>query len=100
MRLRAIQEVWYAGRARLPGDEFDCADEDFIKILSAADLPGGQKVAKILEKTVPPALATPKVTSESLFEQQQSAEPQQSAEEDKQPARRRYYRRRDMTAGE
>ena len=101
MRLKAIQEVWYAGRARHPGDEFDCDDGDFCKILSAHDLPGGQKVVKVESAPRPPVVAPeppPPVEQpvENLFDKQ--AEAEESG--DKPVSRRRFYKRRDMRAEE
>jgi len=101
MRLKAIQEVWYAGRARHPGDEFDCDDGDFCRILSASDLPGGQKVMKVESLPPAPVEATPEPplveqSVENLFDKQAEAE----ESNDKPVSRRRFYKRRDMRAEE
>lgn len=87
MRLIAVKEVWYDGRTRYLGDEFEASDMD-ARILTAVDIPGGPK-ARPAGKRIEP---TPKSVVEAR---------DMTAEEETQtdkPQRRRIYQRRDLTA--
>lgn len=98
MRLIAIQEMWYAGRTRNPGDEFECPESD-ARFFTATDLPGGQKarVKPEVKRGRPP---NPKPEPE----QPPAVETRDmTAEQNELPERtpmRRVYRRRDMTPEE
>jgi len=102
MRLLALQKVWYGGRERLPGDEFECDDNDFIRILSATDMPGGAKV-RTIESSQEVILETPPPTPAPALEQQPAPEPAPAqsmtttdADAIVEAPKRRYYRRREQ----
>jgi hypothetical protein len=103
VRLMALQEVWYAGRTRRPGDEFDASESD-AHILTAHDLGGGAKARKIedapLPKPIAPTTNVQTITPESAPQTSQEAEIKPMDTESGLvpggPTRR--YRRRNMTA--
>ena len=45
VKLIAVTEVYYASKTRWPGDEFEASEQD-AHILTAPDLPGGQKARR------------------------------------------------------
>lgn len=96
MRVIAIKEVWYAGQARHPGDEFEVTEEDVARIWTAHDLPGGP-VAR--EKPMPkrgrppnPKPEPPVVETSNIIAEKNDPVEDTSA--------RHFYRRRDMTPEE
>ncbi len=101
-KIVALKRVWYAGREREVGDEFDCAERDTVMIWTAKDLPGGP-IAKLAEEKPRPApppekprlLEAAAITAEPL----EPPEPTELLKADGTPdRRRRYYRRNDMKA--
>jgi hypothetical protein len=61
----ALREVWYAGRTRHPGDEFEASDSD-ARILVATDLGGGPKAQKIEEAPAPKRAVAPAVPASQV----------------------------------
>jgi hypothetical protein len=93
IKVRAVKEVWYEGRTRQPGDEFDCADID-AAILCAADISGGPKTELIIKSGKPiPSISkedvAPLLTSDLVAESDNTTQPDDAP-------RKRTYRRRDM----
>lgn len=100
MKVVAVQKIYYASREHQPGDEFECSDSD-ARILTAHDLPGGQKCKKV---EAAPAVVTRAVEPQS----EQQTDPKPDSEntlfteggEGETAPKRRKYQRRDMTAEE
>lgn len=97
IKLRALREMYYASKTRYPGDEFECDHEPDARILTAPDLPGGQKAEYVDPPKKPAPPPPPMQTRAQEAESPKSAEPMITDNTDS-PSRKRYYRRRDMQA--
>lgn len=101
VKLVALKEVWYNGKTRRAGDEFEAGEMD-AKILTAHDLGHPQKARKADDVYPPRPVAQPqkRTLTTAAIKAEEPAEQSKPADETTAPysRTRRTYQRRDMTS--